>query len=111
MVLGLSKNRWHVPVQLTGAVLVLIGFILGHAHEGREFSGDNIHRAFSTAVILTLTVQILLGIYLKFHLERGLNRWVRPLSVRVHQIVGFIIPFVGYLQMLFGVITAVGWCR
>lgn len=111
MVLGLSKNRWHVPVQLTGAVLVLIGFILGHAHGGREFSGDNIHIAFSSTVILTLTAQIILGIYLKMHLEKSINRWVRPLSVRIHQIIGFIIPFIGYMQMLFGAITSVGWCR
>jgi hypothetical protein len=111
MVLGLSKSRWHVPVQLSGAVLVLIGFIMGHAHGGREFSGDNIHRAFSSTVILTLTCQIALGIYLKLHLEKGFNKWVRPISVKAHQIIGLIVPFVGYMQMVFGVITSVGWCR
>jgi len=111
MVLGLSKSRWHVPVQLSGAVLVLIGFILGHAHEGREFSGDNIHRAFGSTVILTLTCQVLLGIYLKLHIEKGFNKRFRPFAAKVHQIVGILVPFVGYIQMVFGVITAVGWCR
>ena len=111
MILGLSKSRWHVPVQFSGAALVLIGFILGHAHEGREFSGDNIHRAFASTVILTLTCQVLLGIYLKLHLEKGFNRWVRPFSVKIHKLIGISMPIIGYLQMVFGVITAVGWCR
>ncbi|GES79386.1 integral membrane protein [Rhizophagus clarus] len=111
VVLGLSKSRWHVPVQLSGAVLVLIGFILGHAHEGREFSGDNVHRTFASTVVFTLTCQVLLGIYLKLHLEKGFNKRFRPLAVKFHQIIGITIPFIGYIQMVFGVITAVGWCR
>src|SRR5436305_10821967 len=88
MVLGLSKSRWHIPVQLIGVALVVIGFVLGHAHEGREFSADNVHRSFASTVVLTLAFQVFLGFYLKLHLEKGPNRWFRPFSVKAHKVVG-----------------------
>lgn len=111
MVLGLSKSRWHIPVQLVGVALVVIGFVLGHAHEGREFSADNVHRSFASTVVLTLAFQVFLGFYLKLHLEKGPNRWFRPFSVKAHKVVGIMLLIFGYIQMIFGVVTSVGWCR
>ncbi|KAJ2484525.1 hypothetical protein IWW47_005665, partial [Coemansia sp. RSA 2052] len=46
MVLGLRKHKWHVPVQATGGVLAVIGFVLGHSHGGRAFH-ENAHSKFS----------------------------------------------------------------
>jgi hypothetical protein len=37
MVLGLSKSKYHVPVQVAGVGLTLIGSYLGHHHGGRDF--------------------------------------------------------------------------
>ena len=37
MVLGLSKNRWHVPVQILGTVFFVAGYFLAHAHAGRNY--------------------------------------------------------------------------
>jgi len=96
---------------MVGIILALIGYFLGHAHGGRQFSGDNIHGTFASTVVLTLACQVFLGIYLKLHLEKGFNRWVRPFSVKIHKLIGISMPIIGYLQMVFGVITATGWCR
>lgn len=37
MVLGLAKNRWHVPVQILGTLLFVCGIFLAHAHNGRNY--------------------------------------------------------------------------
>ncbi|CAG8470512.1 13603_t:CDS:2 [Funneliformis caledonium] len=111
MVLGFSRSKWHIPLQILGSILSLIGYFLGHAHGGRQFSGDNVHGSFASTVVLTLTSQVSLGIYLKLHFETGLNKWLRPLSVKIHKFIGISMPIIGYMQMLFGVITATGWCR
>lgn len=37
MVLGLAKNKWHVPVQILGTALFVIGIFLAHAHNGRNY--------------------------------------------------------------------------
>ncbi|RHZ74065.1 hypothetical protein Glove_227g76 [Diversispora epigaea] len=110
MVLGLSKSRWHVPVQTFGSILATIGYFLGHAHGGREFS-ENVHSSFATYVVLFLMSQIGLGVYLRLHLERGPNKWLRPISVKFHRVLGVCVPVIGYIQIVFGVITMNGWCR
>ncbi|CAG8466914.1 6262_t:CDS:2 [Acaulospora morrowiae] len=109
MVLGLSKSRWHVPVQILGTSLATIGYFLGHAHGGREFE-ENIHSSFASYVVLLLLAQIGIGMFLKLHLERG-PRWLRPMLVKFHKIFGIVIPVVSYIQIVFGAIVANGWCR
>ncbi|CAG8485578.1 414_t:CDS:10, partial [Diversispora eburnea] len=110
MVLGFSKSRWHVPIQIFGTILATIGYFLGHAHGGREFS-ENIHSSFATYVVFFLMSQIGIGVYLRLHWERGPNRWLRPISVKFHRVFGVCVPIIGYIQIVFGVITMNGWCR
>ncbi len=58
-----------------------------------------------------LGLQILLGIYLKLHLSRGLHGRIRRYIVMFHGILGKAFPVVSWVQMLFGGITALGFCR
>ncbi|CAG8688778.1 720_t:CDS:2, partial [Cetraspora pellucida] len=111
MVLGLSQSRWHVPVQIAGSIFTTIGYFLGHAHGGREFSSNNIHSLFAPYLIYLLICQVGVGAYLKLHLTSGPNKWFRPLSKKFHKLVGIAIPVIGYIQMVFGVITTNVWCR
>ncbi|RIB18554.1 hypothetical protein C2G38_1966717 [Gigaspora rosea] len=111
MVLALSRSRWHVPVQIIGSIFTTIGYFLGHGHGGREFPGDNIHSLFAPFLIYALMCQVGIGAYLKLHLTSGPNKWFRPILTKVHKIVGIFMPILGYVQMVFGVITSCGWCR
>lgn len=58
-----------------------------------------------------LAVQVGVGVYLKLHLEKGIHgrvrRWVKP----VHGIIGKAMPVVSWVQILFGGITALGFCQ
>ncbi|CAG8486310.1 10132_t:CDS:2 [Scutellospora calospora] len=110
MVLGLSRSRWHVPLQIIGSIFMTIGYFLGHAHGGREFSSNNIHSLFAPYLIYILICQVGVGVYLKLHLKIGPNKWFRPLSSKFHKILGISILIIGYIQIVFGVITVAGWC-
>ncbi|KAI4190500.1 MAG: hypothetical protein L6R41_000735 [Letrouitia leprolyta] len=110
MVLGIIHSRWHVPVQAFGAILAIVGYFLGHAHGGRQFA-PNIHASFATILMLMLVVQVVLGIYLRLHLEKGFHGRARRYFVFSHGTIGKIMPVVSWVQMLFGGITALGFCR
>lgn len=43
MVLGLARNKWHVPVQILATALFVIGLFLAHAHNGRNYVRFMIH--------------------------------------------------------------------
>ena len=58
-----------------------------------------------------LTAQVFVGIYLKLHLEKGFLGRVRPYFVYAHGLLGKLLPVVSWVQMLFGGITAMGYCR
>lgn len=58
-----------------------------------------------------LVSQIALGIYLKLHLSRGIHGTIRRFIVPVHGIIGKLIPLASWVQMLFGGITALGFCH
>ncbi|CAG8680581.1 24320_t:CDS:2, partial [Dentiscutata erythropus] len=111
MVLGFSRSRYHVPIQLVGTFLATLGFFLGHAHEGRQFAGDTAHASYASYIMILLMSQVCLGLYLKCHFENGVNEWIRPMSVKFHRVIGICMPVVGYIQMVLGAITATGWCR
>jgi len=55
--------------------------------------------------------QVVLGIYLKLHLERGIHGRIRPAIRLVHSINGKAFPVMAWVQMLFGGITALGFCQ
>ncbi|GAB7343795.1 hypothetical protein MBLNU457_1766t3 [Dothideomycetes sp. NU457] len=110
MVLGIVKSRWHVPCQILGTALAIVGYFLGHAHGGRQFS-HNIHASFANWLMLMLVTQIVMGVYLKLHLERGVNGKIRRWVVLGHGVLGKAMPLAAWVQMLFGGIVALGFCR
>lgn len=79
-------------------------------HKGRQFA-PNIHAAFANFLMIMLICQIVFGIYLKLHLEKGIHGRIRPLFVKAHGILGKIMPLVSWAQILFGGITSLGFCR
>ena len=104
------RSRWHVPTQILGTLLALAGYLLGHAHKGRQFA-DNVHAKFANVLGIMLATQIILGIYLRLHLEKGINGRIRCYIIPAHGILGKALPVVSWVQMLFGGIAAMGYCR
>ncbi|KAH8164412.1 hypothetical protein CIB48_g3841 [Xylaria polymorpha] len=111
MVLGMVKSRWHVPLQVAGTALAIVGYALGHRHGGREFRDDNVHSKFAIPISVMLFAQVLFGIYLKLHIERGIYGKIRRVVKVGHGIVGKALPIFAWIQMLFGGITALGFCQ
>lgn len=107
----ITKSRWHVPTQVLGSALALLGFFLGHAHGGREFVSHNIHSVFANILQLLLIGQVVLGLYLKGHWEKGVNGKIRKLIRPCHSIIGKAMPLLSWAQMIFGGITALGFCQ
>ncbi|KAL2814643.1 hypothetical protein BJX63DRAFT_196383 [Aspergillus granulosus] len=110
MVLGIVRSRWHVPVQTIGSAIALVAYFLGHAHKGRQFA-KNAHAAFANILMFILAGQVALGVYLKLHIERGIHGRIRRVIVILHGILGKAMPIVSWVQMLFGGIAALGFCR
>ncbi|KAL2108903.1 hypothetical protein VUR80DRAFT_3220 [Thermomyces stellatus] len=111
MVLGLIKSRWHVPVQALSTALAVLGYFLGHMHGGRQFRPNNAHAVFATPLTLILAAQVAMGIYLKLHLEKGLNGRIRRLVRPLHSFLGKAFPVLSWTQLVFGGITALGFCQ
>lgn len=55
--------------------------------------------------------QVGLGIYLKLHLSRGLHGRIRRWIVLAHGVLGKALPVAAWVQILFGGIAALGFCR
>ncbi|WVF72001.1 hypothetical protein IAT40_006812 [Kwoniella sp. CBS 6097] len=107
MVLGLSKSKYHVPLQATNTVLVFVGMYFGHHHGGRQYP-ETVHGLMAKIITWILVTQAGLGIFLKLHImEKNIRPWVVPF----HSFLGKIFPVIGWTQMLFGVATALGFCR
>ena len=104
------RSRWHVPLQTLGAVVSIVGYFLGHTHGGRQFA-PNIHAKFAFSLMMMLLLQVVMGIYLKLHLEKGIHARLRRYTVLGHGTVGKLMPVVSWVQMLFGGITALGFCQ
>ncbi|BGO91546.1 hypothetical protein NBRC10512_003205 [Rhodotorula toruloides] len=107
MVLGITRSRFHVPLQSLGIVLTLSGNFLGHHHAGRSFH-MTAHAYFAGYLWWYLILQTVMGVFLKLHVMEGtaLRRGV----VTAHGIVGKSFPIAGWVQMLFGGIAASGFC-
>ncbi|RAL10078.1 Ytp1 family protein [Aspergillus homomorphus CBS 101889] len=110
MVLGIVRSRWHVPLQIVGTVVAVVAYFMGHAHKGRQFA-KNVHASFANTLMLMMVVQIVLGVYLKLHLTKGIHGRIRRVFVIAHGVVGKAMPVASWVQMLFGGITAMGFCR
>ena len=106
----IAHSRWHVPVQVVGVVIAVVGYFLGHAHGGRQFK-HNIHASFATWLMLILIAQVVLGVYLRLHLEKGVHARIRRVVILGHGILGKAMPVLSWVQMLFGGIVALGFCR
>lgn len=104
------RSRWHVPVQVVGTVIAVVGYFLGHAHKGRQFA-PNVHHSFANWLMLMLAAQVGLGFYLKLHLEKGGQGRIRWIFVLAHGVLGKIMPVVSWTQMLFGGIAMMGFCQ
>lgn len=111
MVLGIVRSRWHVPCQTLASGLAILGYILGHAHKGRQFASPNVHAKFASWLMFMLLAQVVLGVYLRLHLERGFQGKIRKWFVLGHGVLGKVIPVAAWVQMLFGGIVALGFCR
>lgn len=61
--------------------------------------------------MLMLILQVVLGVYLKLHLSKGINGRIRRFVVVGHGVLGKMMPLVSWIQMLFGGIAALGFCR
>lgn len=101
MILGLSRSRYHVPLQVTTTLISIAGMQLARNHGGRQFSHAN-HGNFAPWLLWLMLVQGGIGIYLKMHIMEGTN--VRWATVKIHGILGRLFPVVGYTQMVLGVI-------
>ncbi|ORY28304.1 putative membrane protein [Naematelia encephala] len=107
MVLGLSKSKYHVPLQTINVILSFIGAYFGHHHHGRMFPAT-VHGTMAKIISIILIIQTVCGIFLKLHiLEKTVRRFVVP----IHSTLGKVFPILGWTQMLFGVATALGFCR
>ena len=104
------RSRWHVPTQTLGSLLALAAYFLGHKHKGRQFA-ENVHSKFANTLGIMLASQVIIGVYLKLHLEKGINGRIRRFVVPLHGILGKALPVVSWVQMLFGGIAAMGYCR
>ncbi|KAJ2453483.1 hypothetical protein EV183_002236 [Coemansia sp. RSA 2336] len=109
LVLGLKKHRWHVPMQATGGVIAIVGFVLGHAHGGRAFP-ENAHSKFSWFMLWLLAAQLGAGVYLKLHTERRFNDRARPFIKIAHKYMAILMVVATYVQVLLGVVAWLGYC-
>lgn len=107
----MTKNRWHVPTQAVGTSFAILGFFLGHAHKGRQFIPNHVHGKFAHVLQLLLVAQVVLGLYLKGHWEKGINGKIRKLIRPCHSVIGKLMPLLAWTQMIFGGITALGFCQ
>ncbi|WVR05371.1 hypothetical protein IAU60_002385 [Kwoniella sp. DSM 27419] len=107
MVLGMSKSKYHVPLQSINTLLVFVGMYFGHHHGGRQYP-ETVHGLMAKIITWILVSQAGLGIFLKLHvMEKNVRPWVVP----IHSCLGKTFPVLGWTQMLFGVATALGFCR
>ncbi|GAA5886092.1 hypothetical protein JCM6882_004261 [Rhodosporidiobolus microsporus] len=107
MVLGITRSRFHVPLQSLTVVLSLVGNSLGHHHKGRSFH-MTAHAHFASYLWWYMIAQTAFGVFLKLHVMEG--TLVRRGAVIVHGVIGKSFPLVGWCQMIMGGIAALGFC-
>lgn len=90
--------------------MAILGYMLGHKHKGRQFA-ESVHGSFAPWLMWLVFLQVIFGVYLKLHLEKGFHGRIRRYFVIGHGVVGKLVPVAAWVQMLFGGITALGFCR
>lgn len=110
MVLGLVRHRFHVPLSILAVTVSLIGFLFGQNHGGRQFS-HTVHGTFATILFFALLTQAACGIYLRLHLTWSKEKYVRPVVLGIHGVLGRAFPVIGWTQMVFGIATLQSWCN
>ncbi|KAL1623932.1 hypothetical protein SLS56_008056 [Neofusicoccum ribis] len=95
---------------LAATVMAILGYMLGHKHKGRQFA-ESVHGSFAPWLMWLVFLQVIFGVYLKLHLEKGFHGRIRRYFVIGHGVVGKLVPVAAWVQMLFGGITALGFCR
>ncbi|KAI8378524.1 hypothetical protein BD560DRAFT_453397 [Blakeslea trispora] len=92
---------------------------MGHSHQldpslfdNSAATDDPIGLIMTLHIVFMVTVvsQFALGVYLKLHLEKGIQGKIRPWMTKLHKIMGALIPVVGYVQIVLGVIASLGFC-
>ena len=110
MVLGIVRSRWHVVVQILGSCMAVLGWILGHMHGGRQFA-PNVHASFAPTLMVMLILQVVVGGYLRLHRSSRFDDRIRKPITFIHGVIGKTMPIVSWVQMIFGGIVALGFCR
>ncbi|PFH47640.1 hypothetical protein AMATHDRAFT_77108 [Amanita thiersii Skay4041] len=109
MVLGLTRSRWHVPLQATGFLLTFTGYILGHSHKDPAFPGSA-HGIFGNILVILMLYQLALGIYLKLHMH---EKTFRPYLVGQclgHYIIGSVFIAYGTIMVIL-LLVGEAWVR
>lgn len=126
MVLGLTRSRFHVPVQVSGLCLTgmkegiagascadnlaVVGYFLAHHHKGRQF-GPTAHAKFAKVVFGIMLLQAVVGVYLKLHMTSGIHARLRKFCVIAHGVAGKAFILLSWTQMLLGAIAGLGFCN
>ena len=66
------------------------------------------HGSYAKFLYLPIALQLALGIYLKLHIH---EKTYRPYAVKAHGVLGKLYPILGWIQMVFGSATLLGYCR
>ncbi|EGN97018.1 hypothetical protein SERLA73DRAFT_185298 [Serpula lacrymans var. lacrymans S7.3] len=87
MVLGITRSRWHVPLQSAGFALTIAGIVLGHSHKGRQFL-PSAHGVFANVLI------ILTGWAMSQHAQ------ALEISTKVHTTFGCTLMLAGFSRIV-----------
>ncbi|OAP58922.1 hypothetical protein AYL99_06219 [Fonsecaea erecta] len=111
MVLGLGRSRWHIPVQVLGLLLTVVGWILPSFHGGRQYLKPNVHASFAKWLLCAVVAQAASGLYLSLRLEGPRHQTFRRICQRWHGVAGKLMPIAGWAQMMLGGETSQGFCH
>ncbi|KAL5606857.1 uncharacterized protein BROUX77_004050 [Berkeleyomyces rouxiae] len=112
MVLGMTKSRWHIPVQILATALAAFGYVLGYFHKGRMFRPNNAHAKFSGIMFIAIAAQCVTGFYLWLPFGgKSIGGRIGALIRPVHSILGKVFPVMAWVQMVLGGITTLGFCQ
>ncbi|KAI0249694.1 hypothetical protein BJV78DRAFT_1155645 [Lactifluus subvellereus] len=111
MVFGLSRSRWHVPLQVILALSLLFVALLlttvATSSDTRTAAGNSSRAQMASSPISSSRLRR----NSRSACTSSYERTLRPWAVRAHGIVGKSYPVLGWTQLLFGAIVFRGYCR